>query len=152
MNQCKDQGNPPANRFLLLMGHLALATGPIVRMRANLIYENIQDVVKQEKYWKIQGVTEALRRVHNQQGQNMNECCRCWIGKVKGVEFPRKRCPDRCHNHSEVSASSFKSPPPCRHNFFPFGSSPQNFDIGNNQQRLEEKGYSKSQRHFRYLK
>ena len=63
MNRCKDQGNPLANRFLLLMGHLALATGSIVRMRVNLMYVDIQGGVKQEKYWKIHGVTEALRQI-----------------------------------------------------------------------------------------
>ena len=50
-----------------------------------------------------------FERGHNEQGQNMNECF-TGVGKVKGVEFPRKYCPDRCHNHSEVSASGLQSP------------------------------------------
>ena len=100
-----------ANPFLLL-GHPALATRPIVRMRGQLnVKVNIQDGVKQGTYWKIQGVS-AVRQILN--GDTMSKG-RIWmsvvgVGKVKGVEFPRKYCPDRCHNHSEVSASGLQSP------------------------------------------
>ena len=83
-----------ANPFLLL-GHPALATRPIVRMRGQLnVKVNIQDGVKQGTYWKIQGVS-AVRQILK--GDTMSKgriwmsvvgvgkCCGCWKGQGRRV-------------------------------------------------------------------